>query len=86
MAGTFPCEAAFEVTSKALQLFGTYGYTADFPIERYLRDARGLMLVGQPVDVRKLFAGRVKLGLPLMGPPGGPPGGPLGGPPPRPGA
>jgi butyryl-CoA dehydrogenase len=80
MAGIFPCEAAFEVTSKALQLFGTYGYTADFAIERYLRDARGLMLVGQPVDVRKLVAGRVRLDLPPMGPPsGGPPAGDPGG-------
>ena len=50
MAGVLPCEAAFEVTSQALQLLGTYGYTADFPVERYLRDARGLMLAGQPVD------------------------------------
>jgi len=88
MAGIFPCEAALEVTNKALQLFGTSGYTLDFPLERYFRDARGLMLVAQPIEMRKLIAGKLKLGLPPMGPPGGgPPGGaPPGGGPPRPGA
>jgi len=73
VAGVFPCEAALEVTSKALQLFGTYGYTADFPVERYFRDARGLTLVAQPIEVRKLTAGRLKLGLPPLIPPGGAP-------------
>ncbi|MBA7495553.1 Acryloyl-CoA reductase (NADH) [subsurface metagenome] len=77
MASIFACEAALEVTNKALQVFGRFGYTTDFAIERYFRDARGLMLVGQPVEMRKLTAGRLKLGLP--------PPGPLGGAPPRPG-
>lgn len=78
MAGIFPCEAALEVTSRALQIFGYYGYTTDFPVERYLRDARGLTLVAQPLEIRKLFMGRLKLGLPLTGgpPPGGGPPGP----------
>ena len=31
MAGVFDCEAALQVTSKALQAFGTHGYTRDFP-------------------------------------------------------
>ncbi len=65
-----------EVTNKALQVFGGYGYTADFPVERYFRDARGLMLVAQPMELRKLVLGKLKLGVPLMGPPGGMPPGP----------
>lgn len=73
LASIFPCEAALEVTNKALQVFGAFGYTTDFPLERYLRDARGLMLVGQPIEMRKLTVGKFKLGLPPMGPPGGPP-------------
>ena len=71
MAAIFACEAALEVTSKSLQLFGAYGYTADFPVERYFRDARGSMLVSQPIKLRRLFLGKLKLGLPLMGPPSG---------------
>ena len=73
MAGIFPCEAALDVTNKALQLFGGYGYTADFPLERYFRDARGLMLVAQPMELRKLVLGRLKLGLPPIAPLGGMP-------------
>ena len=68
MAGAFACEATFEITNKALQLFGAYGYTADFPIERYFRDARGLMIIAWPMEVRKLVIGRLKLGLPTLAP------------------
>ena len=71
VAGIFPCEAAMEVTNKALQVFGGYGYTAAFPLERYYRDARGLMLVAQPMELRKLVMSRLILGLPPMVPPGG---------------
>jgi alkylation response protein AidB-like acyl-CoA dehydrogenase len=66
MAGVFACEAGLEVTSNALQLFGAYGYTADYPIERYFRDARGLMIIAWPTEVRKLVIGRLKLGLPPL--------------------
>lgn len=71
MAGIFPCEVALEVTSQALQLFGGYGYTADFPLERYFRDARGLTLIAQPMELRKLVLSRLKLGLPPVSIPGG---------------
>jgi len=62
-----------EVTNRALQAFGTCGCTREFPLERYFRDARGLMPVGQPVDVCKLMAGKLKCGLSPFGPPGGAP-------------
>ncbi len=29
-----------EVTTNAVQLFGGYGYTVDFPVERFMRDAK----------------------------------------------
>jgi alkylation response protein AidB-like acyl-CoA dehydrogenase len=71
MAGIYPCEVAVEVTSKALQFFGGYGYTTDFPLERYFRDARGLTLIAQPMELRKLLLARLKLGLPPVSMPGG---------------
>lgn len=40
MAKLFASEMAERVTSEALQIHGGYGYTTDFPIERYWRDAR----------------------------------------------
>ncbi|WP_029104751.1 acyl-CoA dehydrogenase family protein [Mycobacterium sp. 360MFTsu5.1] len=36
----FASDVAMEVTTDAVQLFGGYGYTADFPVERYMRDAK----------------------------------------------
>ena len=40
MAKLFASEMAERVTSQALQIHGGYGYTKDFAIERYWRDAR----------------------------------------------
>ena len=40
MAKLFASETANQVAYKALQIHGGYGYTKDFPIERYYRDAR----------------------------------------------
>ncbi|AKN33502.1 acyl-CoA dehydrogenase [Clostridium carboxidivorans P7] len=39
-AKLFAAETAMEVTTKAVQLFGGYGYTKDYPVERMMRDAK----------------------------------------------
>jgi len=40
MAKVYAAETANLVASKALQIYGGYGYIKDFPLERYFRDAR----------------------------------------------
>jgi alkylation response protein AidB-like acyl-CoA dehydrogenase len=40
MAKVFATEVSGMVTSKALQIHGGYGYTRDYPVERYFRDAK----------------------------------------------
>jgi len=40
MAKLFASETAMWVTTKALQMFGGYGYTKDYPMERMMRDAK----------------------------------------------
>lgn len=40
MAKLFAAETAMEVTTKAVQIFGGYGYTRDYPVERMMRDAK----------------------------------------------
>jgi alkylation response protein AidB-like acyl-CoA dehydrogenase len=40
MAKVFASEVSGMVTSKALQIHGGYGYTRDYPVERYFRDAK----------------------------------------------
>ena len=39
-AKLFAAETAMEVTTKAVQLFGGYGYTREYPVERMMRDAK----------------------------------------------
>lgn len=40
MAKLFAAETAMEVTNKAVQLHGGYGYTREYPVERMMRDAK----------------------------------------------
>jgi butyryl-CoA dehydrogenase len=40
MAKLMAAEVAMEVTTKAVQLFGGYGYTREYPVERMMRDAK----------------------------------------------
>jgi butyryl-CoA dehydrogenase len=40
MAKLFASEAAMKITTKAIQIHGGYGYTTDYPVERFFRDAK----------------------------------------------
>ena len=40
MAKLFASKTAVEVTTEAIQVFGGYGYTEEYPVERYFRDAK----------------------------------------------
>jgi butyryl-CoA dehydrogenase len=40
MAKVFATDTAMQVTTDAVQLFGGYGYCRDYPIEKYMRDAK----------------------------------------------
>ena len=40
MAKLFAADAASDVTRRAVQLFGGYGYTREYPVERMMRDAK----------------------------------------------
>jgi hypothetical protein len=60
MAKLFTTETAFRVAHRALQMFGGYGYTKDYPMERYFRDTRlGLIVEGTSEVQRMVIARRV---------------------------
>ena len=40
MAKLFASRTAVEVAIEAVQVFGGYGYTTEYPVERYFRDAK----------------------------------------------
>ena len=64
MAKLFASEAAMRGTIKAVQIFGGYGYTQEYPAERYMRDAKlceigeGTSEVQRIIIARNLIRGR----------------------------
>ncbi|CCJ33908.1 acyl-CoA dehydrogenase [Caloramator australicus] len=54
MAKLFASETAMEVTTKAVQIFGGYGYTRDYPVERMMRDAKITEIYEGTSEVQKM--------------------------------
>ena len=54
VAKCFANETVREVTGKAMQLMGGYGYSTEFPIEQKLRDAWGWGIAGGAIDIQKV--------------------------------
>jgi butyryl-CoA dehydrogenase len=58
MAKMFASEASAKVTQMALQVFGGYGYIADYPVERYFRDAKITELYEGTSEIQRLVIAR----------------------------
>lgn len=58
MAKLFASEIAEEVCSAAIQTFGGYGYTRDFPVERIYRDVRVCQIYEGTSDIQRLVIAR----------------------------
>ncbi|NKB39087.1 MAG: acyl-CoA dehydrogenase [Gammaproteobacteria bacterium] len=54
IAKCFANEIARTVTGNAMQLFGAYGYSKEYPMERRLRDAWGWGIAGGAIDIQKV--------------------------------
>ncbi|MEU8415803.1 acyl-CoA dehydrogenase family protein [Amycolatopsis japonica] len=59
-------EAAVRVSNNCLQVFGGYGFIDEFPVGKYLRDARVLTLYEGTSQVQKLLIGRDLTGMNAM--------------------
>ena len=58
MAKYFASEACVRISNEAVQIFGGYGYTKDFPAEKYYRDSK-LCTIGEgTTEIQKLVIGR----------------------------
>lgn len=53
MAKLYASEVAMRVTTKAVQIFGGYGYTRDFPVERYMREAKLFEIVEGTSEIQR---------------------------------
>lgn len=54
MAKLYASETAMEVTTKVVQIFGGYGYTKDYPVERMMRDAKITEIYEGTSEVQKM--------------------------------
>lgn len=58
MAKLYAGDAAMRHTVEAVQIFGGYGYTKDYPVERYMRDAKITQIYEGTNEVQRLVIGR----------------------------
>lgn len=62
MAKVFATEAANRACYDAMQMLGGYGYTGDYPVERYARDARITTIYEGTSEIQRLIIARAILG------------------------
>ncbi|MGH9087864.1 MAG: acyl-CoA dehydrogenase family protein [Acidimicrobiales bacterium] len=62
MAKCFASDTAMAVTTDAVQLFGGYGYTTDFPVERFMRDAKITQIYEGTNQIQRVVVARSILG------------------------
>jgi alkylation response protein AidB-like acyl-CoA dehydrogenase len=61
MAKLFATDTAMRVTTDAVQVFGGYGYTSEYPVERYLREAKVMQIFEGTNQIQRLVIGRALL-------------------------
>ena len=59
----FNAEMALEVANEAVQIHGGYGYMLEYPVQRFLRDAKLLTIGGGTPETRRLIIGRELMGV-----------------------
>ncbi|MED1605781.1 acyl-CoA dehydrogenase [Cytobacillus kochii] len=59
MSKLFAGDAAMKVTTDAVQVFGGYGYTKDYPVERYMRDAKITQIYEGTQEIQRLVISRM---------------------------
>ncbi|MBI4482454.1 MAG: acyl-CoA dehydrogenase family protein [Acidobacteria bacterium] len=58
----FAAEAAVKAANTAMQIFGSYGYSTEYPVERFLRDAKSYQVVEGTSNIQKLIISGYVLG------------------------
>jgi alkylation response protein AidB-like acyl-CoA dehydrogenase len=63
LAKWFATDASFEAASQAIQIHGAYGYSDEYNVERYLRNARGAIIYEGTSEIHQLIQAGYALGL-----------------------
>lgn len=62
-AKLFASEAAVRAANLAIQAFGGYGYVDEYPVQKFMRDARVMTLYEGTTQIQKLLIGRAETGV-----------------------
>lgn len=62
-AKLFASEAAVKASNLAIQAFGGYGFIDEYPVQKYMRDARVMTLYEGTSQIQKLLIGRAETGI-----------------------
>jgi alkylation response protein AidB-like acyl-CoA dehydrogenase len=65
MSKLFAGETAVKVTEQAIQILGGNGYTRDYPVERWHRDAKIFTIFEGTSEIQRMIIGRALTGLPV---------------------
>jgi alkylation response protein AidB-like acyl-CoA dehydrogenase len=57
LAKWFATDASFEAASEAIQIHGAYGYSDEYEVERYLRNAKGAIIYEGTSEIHQLMQG-----------------------------
>lgn len=62
VAKYYAAETAVKAANTAMKIFGSYGYSSEYPVERYYRDAKSLQVVEGTSNIQKIIICRNVLG------------------------
>ena len=62
IAKLFASEAAVHAASETMKIFGSYGYSTEYPAQRFLRDAHSLRVVEGTSNIQKIIISGISLG------------------------
>lgn len=57
------CAAAFDAANKAIEIHGAYGFSDEFPVERYFRNSRGAMIYEGTHEIHTVMQAEYELGF-----------------------
>ncbi len=63
MAKAYAAEVAMRVTTDAVQILGGVGYTRDYPVEKFMRDAKVMQIYEGTTQIQKLVISRTLIGF-----------------------
>ncbi len=63
MAKLFAADTAMKVTTDALQILGGVGYTRDYPVEKWMRDAKIMQIYEGTTQIQRLIISRMMIGM-----------------------